>query len=163
MRDSNPRGVNPTRFPNPQTNVRKSPPSFIYAPEAMRRTIADGEKRGQLRPKLRPGSRNPSRLREKRLGTCDASQVRATALEPRPLACKVVERTSLSVVLAWPGVTAASAIARLRVCCCSLLLQVSVRAGATSAESLPAPCFLGRQGACTGQRNVPPAFERELR
>jgi hypothetical protein len=163
MRDSNPRGVNPTRFPNPQTNVRKSPPSFIYAPEAMRRTIADGEKRGQLRPKLRPGSRNPSRLREKRLGTCDASQVRATALEPRPLACKVVERTSLSVVLAWPGVNS-------RVCnrqIARLLLQFAAAGFATGGShdcGEAASTVLSRSArSMYWPTNVPPASERELR
>jgi hypothetical protein len=40
--------------PNSQTEVQKSPLGFIYAPEAMRRTLAFGDKLGQLSPKLRP-------------------------------------------------------------------------------------------------------------
>ena len=53
-------GLHSTRFPNPLTEIQKSLLGFIYAPKAMWRTQTDGDKRGQLRPKLRPGCRHPS-------------------------------------------------------------------------------------------------------
>jgi hypothetical protein len=47
-------GVNPTRFPNPQTEVHVGLYFSVYACEAIAQTLPDGHKRGQLRPKLRP-------------------------------------------------------------------------------------------------------------
>ena len=71
-------GVNPTRFPNPQTEVLKSPLDYVYAPEAMRRTLPDGDKRGQLRPKLRPWEAS------------DALSVAASMLDGHRYSCLVL-------------------------------------------------------------------------
>jgi hypothetical protein len=46
--------VNPTRFPNPQTEVQTDPHVFVDACEAISRTLPAANKREQLRPKLRP-------------------------------------------------------------------------------------------------------------
>jgi hypothetical protein len=54
MRDSSPRGLAPNPFPNPQTEVQAHPQVFVYACEAILRTLAERRERGQPRPKLRP-------------------------------------------------------------------------------------------------------------
>jgi hypothetical protein len=46
--------VNPTRFPNPQTEVQADSQVFVYACEAICRPLTDRREREQLRPKLRP-------------------------------------------------------------------------------------------------------------
>jgi hypothetical protein len=55
-------GLHPTRFPNPQTEVQRSPHVIVYACETVSRTLADADKRAQLRPKLRPHSPSGSTL-----------------------------------------------------------------------------------------------------
>ena len=54
MRDSNPRGRNPTRFPNPQAEVQWRSKVYVHACETIDWTLADADKGRQLRPKLRP-------------------------------------------------------------------------------------------------------------
>jgi len=55
-------GLHPTRFPNPQTEVQMRPQVFVYACETTCRTLPDADRRGQLRPKLRPHSPSGSTL-----------------------------------------------------------------------------------------------------
>jgi hypothetical protein len=55
-------GLHSTRFPNPQTEVQRSPHVIVYACETVSRTLADADKRAQLRPKLRPHSPSGSTL-----------------------------------------------------------------------------------------------------
>jgi hypothetical protein len=43
---------------NPQTEVQMRPQAFVYACETTCRTVPDADKRGQLRPKLRPAVTN---------------------------------------------------------------------------------------------------------
>jgi hypothetical protein len=54
-------GLHPTRFPNPQTEVHAGLQISVYACEAIAQSLADGHKRGQLRPKLRPHRSSCSR------------------------------------------------------------------------------------------------------
>src|SRR5829696_9623683 len=54
-------GVNPTRFPNPQTVIRADPHVSVHAYEGTSRMLTDASKRRRLRSKLRPRSQRVPR------------------------------------------------------------------------------------------------------